>query len=138
MRGRVKLFSLERGYGFIKPDNGGPDVYVTRVNVDKPKGLLRPGDLVSFRIRQKGQPQAVQVVKLNEDGTEDDSGAWRWWYCGEMGWGRGRGSWSGFPLLAAGRRWSQSKPWVCGRERIQPLRPSPSPVLDALAPGPLR
>ncbi len=91
MRGRVKLFSLERGYGFIKPDNGGADVYVTRVNVDKPKGLLRPGDLVTFRIRQKGQPQAVQVVRLNEDGTEDESCAYGWLaLC--AGWQRRRGA----------------------------------------------
>jgi hypothetical protein len=27
-RGRVKLFSLERGYGFISPEGGGADVYV--------------------------------------------------------------------------------------------------------------
>ena len=77
MKGRVKLFSLERGYGFIKPDGGGADVYVTRMNVEKPKGLLRPGDYVVFQVqKQKGQPQAVFVKRLKEDGTEDDAGEW--------------------------------------------------------------
>ncbi len=77
MKGRVKLFSLERGYGFIKPDNGGADVYVTRLHVEKPRGLLRMGDYVSFQIKkQKGQPLAVSVKRLKEDGTEDDSCAW--------------------------------------------------------------
>jgi cold shock CspA family protein len=75
-RGTVKLFSLERGYGFIKCESISTDVYVTRVNIEKPKGFLRGGDLVEFHIlRQKGQvPQAVRVRRLKEDGTEDDTG----------------------------------------------------------------
>ncbi len=52
-----------------------PTSYVLRVNVEKPKGLLRQGDFVSFRVdRSKGKLQAVGVRRLREDGTEDDTG----------------------------------------------------------------
>ena len=44
--------------------------------MEKPRGLLRPGDTVVFQMqKQKGQLQAVFVKRLKDDGTEDDSGA---------------------------------------------------------------
>ena len=72
-KGRVKLFSLERGYGFIKPDAPGPDVYFLRVNVEKPKGFLRTGDYVRYEIvkTDKG-PTVMHIRLLNADGTEAD------------------------------------------------------------------
>ena len=64
MSGTVKFFNGERGYGFIKPDDGGRDVFVHITAVER-AGLksLAEGQRISFdvRTRQKGQgPQGGQ------------------------------------------------------------------------------
>ena len=40
MTGTVKFFNSERGYGFIKPDDGGRDVFVHITAVER-AGVLR-------------------------------------------------------------------------------------------------
>lgn len=35
MSGTVKFFNAERGYGFIKPDDGGRDVFVHVTAVER-------------------------------------------------------------------------------------------------------
>lgn len=47
--GTVKFFNKEKGFGFIKPDNGGADVFVHISAVEK-SGLatLNEGQRVSF------------------------------------------------------------------------------------------
>ena len=40
MAGTVKFFNAERGYGFIKPDDGGRDVFVHVTAVER-AGLSR-------------------------------------------------------------------------------------------------
>jgi CspA family cold shock protein len=49
-RGKVKWFSSEKGYGFIKPQDGSDDVFVHRNNVqgmDWEDGL-RDGESVEY------------------------------------------------------------------------------------------
>ena len=66
MAGTVKFFNTERGYGFIKPDSGGPDVFVHVTAVER-AGLksLNEGQRLSFDVEpdKKGKgPKAVNLV----------------------------------------------------------------------------
>ena len=53
MKGKVKWFSVDRGYGFIEPNDGSKDVYV---NWEAVEGLgddegLRDGEEVEFDVQ---------------------------------------------------------------------------------------
>ena len=66
MTGTVKFFNGERGYGFIKPDDGGRDVFVHITAVER-AGLkdLTEGQRISFDVEpdKKGKgPKAVNLV----------------------------------------------------------------------------
>jgi CspA family cold shock protein len=66
MTGTVKFFNAERGYGFIKPDDGGRDVFVHITAVER-AGLksLNEGQRISFDVEpdKKGKgPKAVDLV----------------------------------------------------------------------------
>jgi CspA family cold shock protein len=65
MTGTVKFFNTEKGYGFIRPDDGGRDVFVHVSAVTRSGlGSLNEGQRVSFEIepdkRGKG-PKAVDI-----------------------------------------------------------------------------
>lgn len=65
MLGTVKWFNTEKGYGFIKPDEG-EDVFVHYSEIQE-EGFknLEEGQRVSFEIEQGSKgPQAVRVIKL--------------------------------------------------------------------------
>jgi cold shock protein len=66
MSGTVKFFNGERGYGFIKPDDGGRDVFVHITAVER-AGLksLTEGQRINFDVEpdKKGKgPKAVNLV----------------------------------------------------------------------------
>jgi len=64
--GTVKWFNEEKGFGFIKPDNGGADVFVHfRAITGDGFKTLAEGEKVAFDTEQgqKG-PQAANVEKL--------------------------------------------------------------------------
>jgi CspA family cold shock protein len=66
MSGTVKFFNGERGYGFIKPDDGGRDVFVHITAVER-AGLkdLTEGQRITFEVEpdKKGKgPKAVNLV----------------------------------------------------------------------------
>ncbi len=68
--GVVKFFNTDKGYGFIKPDDGGADVFV-HVTAVSSAGLagLEQGQKISFEVEpdKKGKgPKAVGLVVLPE------------------------------------------------------------------------
>jgi CspA family cold shock protein len=64
-QGTVRRFNEDRGYGFIKPDDGGEDVFVHYSAIEG-SGFrtLEEGEKVSYEVTQgrKG-PQALNVSK---------------------------------------------------------------------------
>ena len=65
-QGTVKWFNAEKGFGFITPDGGGPDLFVHHTAIQG-SGFktLDENQRVSFETGQgqKG-PQAINVTKL--------------------------------------------------------------------------
>jgi cold shock protein len=64
-QGTVKFFNADKGYGFIKPDDGGRDIFV-HITVVERAGLnpLNKGQRVSYEIEadEKGKgPDAVDL-----------------------------------------------------------------------------
>jgi CspA family cold shock protein len=64
-QGVVKFFNADKGYGFIKPDDGGRDIFVHITAVEQ-AGLnaLNEGQRITFEIEpdKKGKgPKAVDL-----------------------------------------------------------------------------
>lgn len=67
-QGKVKFFDTQKGFGFIKPDDGGKDVFVHRNNVENlgPNQGLEDDEAVEFDVEEtpKGL-SATNVVSLD-------------------------------------------------------------------------
>ena len=62
-QGTVKWFNTQKGFGFIQPDNGGPDVFVHISAVEK-AGMrsLNEGQKISFDVTSdRGKDAATNL-----------------------------------------------------------------------------
>jgi CspA family cold shock protein len=64
-QGTVKFFNPEKGYGFIKPDDGGRDIFVHVTAVEQ-AGLnsLHEGQRVSFEVEPDKKGKGPKAVNL--------------------------------------------------------------------------
>ena len=65
--GTVKWFNMEKGYGFIQPDEGGADVFV-HISAVQASGLqkLDEGQKLSYELQEdpkKGKTAAVNLAE---------------------------------------------------------------------------
>lgn len=66
MQGKVKWFNDQKGYGFITPDDGSPDVFVHHSAIQA-QGFrsLSENQAVQFDLNQTDKgPKAANVIKL--------------------------------------------------------------------------
>jgi len=63
--GTVKFFNTEKGYGFIKPDDGGRDVFVhVSAVMSSGLGTLNEGQRISFEIEPDKRGKGPKAVNL--------------------------------------------------------------------------
>merc|ERR1719271_264691 len=66
MIGRMITWHSDKGFGFIKPDDGGADVFCHASGLRDGEGSVRDGDTVEFVIQEdpgRGKDRAVSVAK---------------------------------------------------------------------------
>jgi CspA family cold shock protein len=63
--GTVKWFNPTKGFGFIQPDNGGPDVFVHISAVERAGlGSLSEGQKVSFELEKDQRSGKMSAGQL--------------------------------------------------------------------------
>ena len=70
VKGTIKSFDKAKGFGFITPLQGGPDVFVHQKFVDCDPAMLKANSPLEFTVglNAEGKPQAYQAVLLDEHG----------------------------------------------------------------------
>lgn len=66
--GKVKFFSDEKGFGFIRPDDGGPEVFVHRTDLANSLNALVADQAVRYELvdsqSKKGNGKKAVNVEL--------------------------------------------------------------------------
>jgi len=65
LTGTVKFYNVQKGYGFIQPDNGGKDVFVHATALER-AGMtgLTEGQKVSFDTREDRRTGKIAVGNI--------------------------------------------------------------------------
>ena len=68
--GTVKFFNASKGFGFIQPDDGGPDVFIHATALER-AGIrdLHEGDQVSFELEEDRRSGKISAVELRVTGS---------------------------------------------------------------------
>ena len=63
--GTVKWFNATKGFGFIQPDNGGPDVFVHISAVERSSlGSLSEGQKLTFEVERDQRSGKMAAANL--------------------------------------------------------------------------
>jgi cold shock protein len=76
--GRVKFFNTDRGFGFIVPDDGSPDVFVHVHEVEAAgMNMLVAGQLVAYEVgrARDGRSKAVNLRLVHPERRNGRHGA---------------------------------------------------------------
>jgi len=62
--GQLCRWNEDRGFGFIKHDDGGDDVFAHRSELENPDEQLRDGDILEFDVSEErnGKPRAKRIM----------------------------------------------------------------------------
>lgn len=67
--GTVKFYNTQKGYGFIKPDDGGNDIFVHVTAVERSGiGTLVEGMRLSFETEPDKRGKGPKAVNLQQGG----------------------------------------------------------------------
>ncbi|MEZ5899913.1 MAG: cold-shock protein [Hyphomicrobium sp.] len=67
--GTVKFYNTQKGYGFIKPDDGGNDIFVHVTAVERSGiGALIEGMRISFETEPDKRGKGPKAVNLEQAG----------------------------------------------------------------------
>ena len=74
--GLVKFYNAAKGYGFVVPDGGGPDVFVPGIVLDQAGlGGLETGQRVSVMVSQGARGPQARDIELVRGGTPARAGS---------------------------------------------------------------
>ena len=63
--GTVKWFNPTKGFGFIQPDNGGPDVFVHISAVERSSlGSLHEGQTLGYELEKDARSEKMSAGQL--------------------------------------------------------------------------
>ena len=63
--GKVKNWNADRGFGFIKPDDGGVDVFFHVTALPAPGDAVTEGQAVSYEIGPDSKTGKTKAVTVN-------------------------------------------------------------------------
>ncbi len=72
--GKLVSFDAARGFGFIRPEDGGPDVFVHVNDIGLGEDELRQGRIFEFEVTEGDRgPKAINLRSLRAHGPRTDA-----------------------------------------------------------------